>query len=227
MALSDYLVFRYNFYDNAANKVVLDSSGNGYNGTSRRNTDIMHIAGGGFRFEGTTDFFDRVNTNNKFWSTLKGKFTLCLEIKLPDGIFHNTCEQIWGIFSGDDETSAFYFEGTGSSASVSLYTPLHREPAIKYLDGNLVSTLENNLADGNEVWKSLIIVNNVERVDFESPVVNLYFGQPVVVGSGAFNGCIRNVRLYNIDFSADDVSEYLSGATSDSQDRVFREDWSW
>lgn len=52
------LVAWYRMDDSSASTIVLDSSGNGYNGTSVRNTNLMHVTGkidSALSFDGLTD----------------------------------------------------------------------------------------------------------------------------------------------------------------------------
>jgi hypothetical protein len=83
--ISDNLVAQYKMDDNAASTVVLDSSGNGYHGTSVRNTSLMHTAGkigGALEFNGTSDY---INTNSTFSEIFRNSFTINLWVNLVDG----------------------------------------------------------------------------------------------------------------------------------------------
>jgi hypothetical protein len=58
------LIANWQMDDNAANTIVVDSSGNGNNGTAQRNTQYMHALGvidGAFNFNGTSDYIDLQN----------------------------------------------------------------------------------------------------------------------------------------------------------------------
>jgi len=69
--------------DNAANKTVVDSSGNGNDGEAQQNTDILHTDGkinGALTFNGTSDFIDTKLKASEIHDS--NKFSICLWVKI-------------------------------------------------------------------------------------------------------------------------------------------------
>lgn len=84
MNLRANCISHWKMNDNAANKTVVDSSGNGNNGEAQQDTDILHTDGkinGALTFNGTSDFIDtglkasEIHDSNKFsiWLWVKIK----------------------------------------------------------------------------------------------------------------------------------------------------------
>ena len=93
------LVAHYRMNDNAASKVVLDSSGNAYHGTSIRNTNLMHVAGqigGALEFDGAADY---VGTGQAFKSIFQDDFSVSIWLEAADG-HPATNKNIWGTAIG-------------------------------------------------------------------------------------------------------------------------------
>jgi len=81
---------------NTDSKVVLDSSGNDYHGTSVRDTSLMHVAGkvgGALSFNGTTDY---INTGQTFQSTFRDSFSIAVWFKFS-GEVTDTFANVFGI----------------------------------------------------------------------------------------------------------------------------------
>jgi hypothetical protein len=78
-------VARYKLDDCAITKTVLDSSGNGYHGTSVRNTSLMAIAGkvgGALSFNGTSDYIIAdTRLTQLFAPTYRDSFSVSLLFK--------------------------------------------------------------------------------------------------------------------------------------------------
>jgi len=78
-------VAHYKFEDNTDSNTVIDSKSYS-NGTSIRNTSLMHVAGqvgGALEFNGTADYVD---TGQTFESTFQDSFTVSLWCKPDDGV---------------------------------------------------------------------------------------------------------------------------------------------
>jgi hypothetical protein len=85
MDLTPYLVAHWKMNDNVASTVVLDSSGNGYNGTAQANTNTLDTTGkiaGALTFNGTTDYID---TDQTFESVFQNSFAINFWCKPTDG----------------------------------------------------------------------------------------------------------------------------------------------
>jgi len=154
-ALAAYCVAHWKMNDNADTKVVLDSSGNEYNGTSVRNTSAMHVDGktgtGALNFNGTTDYID---CNDTFESLFQNSFSVKLWCKPYDGQKSNH-QQLFGC--------ANLIEGKLYSVQIKIIADLMEEGKIEvdYSDGSNNGQLYSDeiiFSNGVQPWTMLTAV---------------------------------------------------------------------
>lgn len=212
-------VAHYKMDDNAASTTVIDSSGNGYNGTAVRNTTLMHAAGkigGALEFDGESDYIDCGET---FQSTFQDSFTLNVWVKFPVLV----SSIIFPIFGA-------YNTGNESGFLISLNKNTNKMQIYYYANGyyNGVSSVSVT----NESWEMYSI--SVEKTSSSTATFNLYKdgvllltttsnlqmslfdtnGQNAFIGTNNYDGSpgdltqcsIDNLMLFNKALSADEVA---------------------
>jgi hypothetical protein len=134
----DNLIAWWKMDDNVASTVVLDSSGNGYNGTtSQSNTEDLHVAGkidGAFRFDGGNESID---TGYQF-----------------NDIFQNSFTMSFWISSSTGQPSSFQPLITGlSDGSSTVFTTIE-------INGRIRANYQTEITLGNnEVFSATILPN--------------------------------------------------------------------
>lgn len=185
-------VAQWRMNDNAASTVVLDAIGTA-NGVSLRNTSLMHADG---KVNGCLDF----NGSDGVYVTAcpsmlwKSPFALSLWIKVPNGSFAGTGEQMWAVVEGE-ETSIFYFEGTTTHGAISIGSPGGGRTKLLYLDGVQVDSL-NDMLTGIEEWLHLVVNITDSDALFEA-TGSIEFGYSLAAGSSNFTGKLDDIRLFN------------------------------
>jgi hypothetical protein len=217
--------------DNAAdNNIVTDSSGNGYNGTSVRNTSVLHTTGkigGALAFNGTGDYID---TGNTFRAVFRDSFTISLWAKPTDG--HPATDQ--GILGNLDYYEVFFELYITGVMGVGLATG----PSW------IVASASNVFSDGEQPWTMItfvgvklsaisgyallyvdgILVNTGTTVPITwanfSASANIRLGQSI---PGNFVGSIDDVKIFSRALSADEVRQlYGAGFIKQKQQQYFR-----
>lgn len=223
-----YLVAHYKLDDNADSTVVLDSSGNGYHGTSIRNTSLMHTTGkigGALSFDGTNDYID---TGNTFNTIFKNDFTVSLWVNANDGrkfldqqlfciLERNewteplACVQCTMGF-GEGTLLVSYVAGDGKSVLVGSLTPVFPDgPTNWHFISFTVQQVGTKIKissyfDGILV-ESSISFDDISMTDYAS-TMNPFIGAGNNEGYPAdakFTGNIDDIRIYNKALSATEV----------------------
>jgi len=99
------IIAYYKMKDNLANKVVHDSSGNGYHGTSIRNTEDMYSAGGGFLFDGVADYITIPNAPALNFGI--SEVSISLWLKINNFVTEGEDTDTW-LFRKGDTTRTHY-----------------------------------------------------------------------------------------------------------------------
>jgi hypothetical protein len=148
MDLTPYLVAHWKMNDNAASTVVLDSSGNGYNGTAQQNTSALYTTGkinGALTFNGTRDY---INTNDTFQSTFRDSFSVNLWCKATDGI-----TGVYQNLFNADRVAPEHFVELGIRATGKFHSLYKVSGALRYAEEDNPSFI-----DGENDWKMLTMV---------------------------------------------------------------------
>jgi hypothetical protein len=216
------LVSWWKMDDNAASTVVLDSSGNGYNGTSVRDTSLMHVAGkidGALNFDGSADY---INTNQTFGSVFQNNFTISLWCK----VFNKT-EQIRYLIS--DGTNIYisigeYTEDNGYLAA--FYFSVDNHLSIADDSKNFVNYVKENWA---------LITVAVEQIDTTHAKMDLYVNETLYgsdnemiilsgyAGDNLFLGAYNTNPILPIDFPLDDIRIYNKALSADEVKQIYNE----
>jgi hypothetical protein len=224
--MQESLVALWKMDDSLPSKVVLDSSGNGYNGTAQRNTNLMHVAGkigGALNFNGTTDYVD---TGETFESTFQNSFSISGWFKTDRAI---NSQFILGIDSIDEMDLIFIPLTSG------------RETGLSHISGGVSSTgndfgkyilnewyffvgvaEQTSPTTSKFYWyKNGILVNSSDGnsldqyASFAIPK-SLYIGKEnTESGAGIFTGLLDDVRIYNKALSANEVKQLYNESNSD------------
>jgi trimeric autotransporter adhesin len=229
MVAQENLVAWYKMDDNVASKVVVDEKGN--NGTSIRNTSLMHVAGkvaGALDLNGSSDY---VNTNNLFLSTFQANFSVSVWIRPTDGILElGITNDIFGIFSSTPSTKdeiLIEYSNWGETNINLVYSIVNKYNVISYAP---------NFIDGQETWHNIVYVvtqstpttvktylyfdgiykttkisTNSTMTNWKSPGNTVFIGQCChdgVPDTGYyFNGSLDDVRIYNKALSVDEIKQ--------------------
>ena len=224
--LYENLIIWYKLDDNAISTIIIDEKGN--NGTSIRNTNLMHIDGrvGDALYFITGDYID---TRNYFNAIFQNNFSISVWIKPDDGKPPTGYENdLWGAGSTD------YFSGhlelwnyTISEKSILQFVYIN---SSTYLD----LTLQNAFTDGQEDWHHIVIT--VEQLSTDYCIAIMYldnmnvkstgneFGQlsefkldrnfqigltnlATSTGKRHFKGSIDDFRIYNKTLSVEEIEQ--------------------
>jgi hypothetical protein len=226
------LVAHWKFDDAVDTNVVLDSSGNGYNGTSIRNTSLMHTTGkigGALTFDGTSDYID---TGNIFRSTFRDSFSISLWCRPNNGIpilgqtmigYSDTasrCRIVQGFVFSSPGQFLFDYEVDGEN-NVAFFS------SVVFVDGpetwhHIVATLTEDSATqmtGRIYFDGVLVGTKTNN----SAVMNNYIGNfPVYIGaedaddnySKPFSGSLDDVRIYNKALTQGEITALYQGTLS-------------
>jgi len=204
------LIAWYQLNENAANTTVSDSSGNGSDGTSNANTSVLHVVGhigsGAFLLNGSSQYVQLPNsipsalntgTQMSMGGWFKGSAIQSMIRIQPDGSHYAILG--WGtsspqcIMSNDGSTSGVAIAGVqdGNWHHVFMTWKKNTTNGFKvYVDGSLS-------AQRNSSNNSL----SLSPIDF--PTIGRYNG----ASPGEYtNGTVDDVRIYNIEKTAVDVT---------------------
>ena len=222
--LMESCVAHYKMDDNADSNTVIDEKGN--NGTSVRNTSLMHVAGkvgGALSFNGITDFIDTGEVFQDIWRDVSGQgFAISFRFqdlepsediaKVLFGITSNSNEVELRVDTSADEFTVSYI--ADSAASFSTITPI---PAA-IANGEMVHIIVTYYDDGEEATiktylnGSLIKTSGaVRNASTWTSVYNLYLGAGNASGTPIIGGkfVLDNLMIFNKALSAAEV-ELLS-----------------
>ena len=222
--LQSALVAHYKMNDNVASTVVLDSSGNGYHGTSVRDTSLMHVDGkvdGAFDFNGSSDYVD---TGNKFEDIFSDSFSTSVWVKPDDGhSFDGEHILIQKFFNGD---ARYFWLTLESAGEIDVYFE-------KSISSEEITIITDPVFDsGQETWHHIIIVfeqvsptSLIGRIYVDGVLEkteeagwslagyttngNLMIGQQQV--SPFFAGLIDNVMIFNKALNQEEIDFLYNG----------------
>jgi len=216
--LSANLVAHYRMDDNAASTVVIDSAASPTDGTSVRNTSLMHVdgkAGGALSFDGSNDY---VSTTD-YSTTFQAGFSVSFWAKPTDGQPAGT-QTFCGINSPD---SFYIFLTTAGKILAALISPTDitaTTDAAVFSNGannwklitcvfNKLTTTTGNVAiyvngelskqgsNGSITWAGWSISGNLP--------IGAYLTMPATI-SAKFNGSIDDFKIFDKALSATEVS---------------------
>lgn len=221
-------VLEYKMDDNAASSAVVDSSGEGNNGTYKDadtgvNTSTGTTTG---KINAALDFDtdEHVDVGATLQATFRGSFSISVRVKPDDGL-PSPAEDYIGS------------ENAASEDEIFVRSLISGKVRFKYgSDGDSVTLTTTNavFADGQETWHHIVVVADSTiagvggtRIYFDgalatslsggdtsaitfadfTTVDDLYVGVSNIDGTPTnyFNGPIDNVRIFNRALSADEV----------------------
>jgi hypothetical protein len=220
------LVALWKLDDNSASTVVLDSSGNGYHGTSVRNTNLMHVAGkidGAFDLSNLTD---SVNTNNKFLTAFRNSFTISCWAKLT------LLPTSQNIISSIDPTTDFitlavtntgvvlaqYFNNSGGITVFDAIEPFNVPPQWKMVTF-IITQLPTSIQADGYVNTELIFTAQEDDV-----VMSTYNSSTNIQVGGNTNGYLDDVRIYNKALNIDEIRQLYN---EPNEGNIIESDWSF
>jgi hypothetical protein len=231
--LEESCVCFYKMNDNETSTVVLDSSGNGYNGTSIRNTNLMHvdgIGGGALSFNGSSDYID---TGQNFESTFRNSFTITLWSNLKNliqsddilGLYNPETGYIIRLFRDYTEGYLYFYYGnqtTPELVNLEAYYAPHNNRWVMitvviektgdtssgriYMNGSEISDVDHDSTFNMENFSAGLALFLIGTNDYNNK-------------STHFNGSIDNVMIFNKALSQEEIwTLYNSGrGTEDFQ----------
>jgi hypothetical protein len=205
-------IAQWKMNDNAGSTTVLDSSGNGLDGTAIQNTSVIHatgVVGGALSFDGVSD---TVSINN---------FTMDADWSI-DGWIKPTINQVGAIISQstDSNNNAVIFLQGANNGELTFY--------VNSEGNNVVNVASAGGFNLNE-WKHFVLaydgidyhfyINGVEGTtvynnaqSWGSYSGNLVLGHRDMDDSYYFGGLMDDVRVYNRALSQEEISAlYNSG----------------
>jgi hypothetical protein len=191
--------------DNAANPTVVDSSGNGHNGTAIQNTNVLHTTGkidGALTFNGTSDY---VNVG----VALTGAYTKVAWVKRTTaaGNFYNN------IISSDTQSNFFwipYHQGYKLTAGHNLNYYAVQDTVELPADGNyyfVAVTFDPAVGSGTLVlYKNGVSVKTATSVATQAASTTTYIGRFLNVNTYNFAGSIDNAMVFNRALTAEEIT---------------------
>jgi hypothetical protein len=191
--------------DNAPSKVVVDSSGNGHNGTAMQDTNVLHTTGkinGALTFNGTTDY---VNVG----VALTGAYTKAAWVKRTTaaGNFYNN------IISSDTQSNFFwapYHQGYKLSVGHNLNYYVVQDSVALPADGNyyfVAVTFDPAVSSGKMVlYKNGVAVSTATSVATQIASTTTYIGRFLNVNTYNFAGSIDNAMVFNRALTAEEIT---------------------
>lgn len=169
MNLRANCISHWKLNDNAANKTVVDSSGNGNDGEAQQNTEDLHTDGkinGALTFNGTSDFIDTGLKASEIH--VANKFSICMWVKIK------TIANTKMLYSADEGgADRFYFitRGDGTELGIGL-----SDWMVNYSVGFAVDTwyLLIVILDGTTgyIYKDNVLVGSQADITVNLPTVN-------------------------------------------------------
>jgi uncharacterized repeat protein (TIGR02543 family) len=191
--------------DNADNTTVLDSSGNGHNGTAVRDTCDIHVMGkidGALTFNGTTDY---VNVG----VAVTGAYTKAAWVKRTTaaGNFYNN------IISSDTQSNFFwvpYHQSYKLTAGHNLDYYTVQDSVALPADGNyyfVAVTFDPAVGSGTMVlYKNGVAVDTATSVQTQAASTTTYIGRFLNTNTYNFAGSIDNAMVFNRALTADEIT---------------------
>jgi hypothetical protein len=139
-------VAQWKMNDDTNSTVVVDSSGNGYNGTAQQNTEDINAVGkigGALTFNGTSDYID---TNNTFQSVFRDSFSINLWVKVTDGI--GSDQYIFSVFKAASYDEVAIFKTTAGELYINYYANAFQ----------LAAGGSGVFVDGQNDWKMITVI---------------------------------------------------------------------
>jgi hypothetical protein len=231
---------------------VVDSSGNGYNGTSQRDCSLLTTAGkigNALHFDGTNDYVDIPYT------AFNAPFSISMWVNLDDGQpddMPSSENAIFGVLGSASSGIEIwnYSDGTGKG-----YLPFHWKGGTKNVD--YIGT-DNLLPDGSTGWFHVVVIIYTDGGRVKG---QLYFNNSLIttkIGSlgdmsgynvtdhpyiGACNevgvykaaGAIDDVCIFNKALSTDEIAFLYNGGNGTEDlygsgvimDDFFADQWAW
>jgi len=200
-------VAHWKMNDNAADKIVEDSSDNALNGTSQRNTDLMHVTGkvnGGLDFLGTIADYAKVINNALLnseaislacWvnqtTVTTGVYTEL--ITRPPGGIWGTTERPWRLSIASDQTIYSYVRGINGYCNVTWGVSTTLGEWM-----HLIMTY--NSTDGMKCYLNGVLVKSgaTKGIINVSDATDMYIGYKL-------DGALDDIRIYNRALTSDEI----------------------
>jgi hypothetical protein len=222
--------------DSLPSTVVLDSSGNGYNGASIRNTNLMHVAGkidGALSFDGVNDY---INTGQTFQAAFRNSFSINFWFN-PNNYPPQDSPR-WIIGNNQDVHGTMeivYYKGDNGNNFIVYYKELSSVFLLSAIDSyidsyevlqwNMITITTEKLSPTTARMtlysnSTLIATKDVSVVmsDFVT-INNLFIGalnsKDGFDSTQCLDGSLDDVRIYNKALSADEVKQLYDEGNSD------------
>jgi hypothetical protein len=201
LSLAGNCVGHWKMNDNAGNTTVVDSSGNGKNGTAQQNTSVLHTTGkidGALTFNGTSDY---VNIGNVIGA---GAYTKVAWVKREAGNYYNN------IVSSESLSHAIYAPYTYSfKLTAGHVNPFNQvqdttaalEVGVWY---QVAVTFNPSVSSGQMVlYKNGTQVATANNVPTQAASTKTYIGR--FATGYAMKGSIDNVMIFNRALTAEEI----------------------
>lgn len=211
------LVGYWRMNDYAANRTVVDSSGNGNNGTAQQNTSVLHTAGqigGALTFNGTSDY---VNCGDDPSLDITDAITLSVWVNfdrlgIDQGIvdkgFNNTdgVIRLW-IWRGNNNV---YFDAPEGTIRING-TPASGFSTDTWY--NIVATYDKNVGSNNLnlYINATNVATSTDTDAMGTNGANLIIGARKQGSGEFFHGLIDNVMIFNRALSQVEIDALYNG----------------
>jgi len=195
--------------DNAASQMVIDSSGNGRDGTAQQNTNVLHTTGkieGALTFNGSSDY---INVGSVIGTDA---YTKVAWVKRDAGNYYNNI-----VSSGDVWSHVIYAPYTQSfKLSAGHVDPYNQVQDPNPIDVNVwyfvAVTFDPNVSSGRMVlYKNDVKVSEANNVPTQHASMMTYIGR-FVSGYGT-KGAIDNVMIFNRALTAEEIATLYNGGS--------------
>jgi hypothetical protein len=209
MDLLSSCVGHWTMNDNAATTVVLDSSGNGQDGTAQQNTSVLHTTGqidGALTFNGTSDY---VNVGNVIGT---GAYTKVAWVKRESG---NTYNNIISSSNGAHALYAPYTESFRLSAGhVNPYKvvqdPCSLEVGVWYMVAVTFDAV-NGSSGRMVLYKDGVKVSEANDVPTQLSSPSTYIGR--FLSGLYFKGAIDNAMVFDKALTDEEIAALYNGGS--------------
>jgi hypothetical protein len=229
--------------DDAESTVVLDSSGNGYHGTSVRNTNLMHVVGkvnGALKFNKTDDY---INCGQSFEDILQTGFSIVFDYKPLENpsFFRDIC----GTARSLSESEIRVMHTKWGRLAISFYTTSGQDEitAYDFIDDldvwyHVVITVGGN---GAVLYKNSVVFEQNTGLKLSTGYTNTnpfiiggFWGIDQIATASLLNGVLDNFMIFNKALDETEVSYlYNDGKGRESLVDISsafnleQEYWSW
>ncbi|GAI98050.1 unnamed protein product, partial [marine sediment metagenome] len=186
--------------DNAANKTVIDSSGNGNDGTSQQNTDILSTTGridGALTFNGTSDYVDVGPVIGT------GAYTKVAWVKRASGDFYNN------MISSDVSSHFFWIPSSRSfKLTAGHNTDYYIVQDSVQLDVDVwyhVAVTFDPTGGDMVLYKNGVAIDSATGAPTQNPSNATYIGR--YMNGYNFGGSLDDVMVFDRALSPDEISE--------------------